>query len=73
MLAVGKIHTFTIMMGRNDVSRGESRKMTQLPEKLGCLLREVEICLDPKILKICTMPYNLQFDDIELNMKARSG
>ena len=56
MLQVRKIHTVTMMMGTNDVSRGESRKMTKLPEKVSCLLQEARIYLDPTILTICTVP-----------------
>ena len=35
-----------MMMGTNDVSRGESRKMTKLPEKVSCLLQEARIYLE---------------------------
>ena len=54
MLEVRKIHTVTILMGTNDVSRGDWRKITMLPEKVSCLLQEVWIYLDHTILMICT-------------------
>ena len=47
MLEVRKNHTVTMMMGTNVVSRGESRKMTMMPEKESCFLQELRIYLDP--------------------------
>ena len=38
ILEVRKIHTVTMMMDTKDVSRDESRKMAQLPEKASYLL-----------------------------------
>ena len=38
MLEVRKIHMVIMMMGTNSVSRGESRKMMKLAEKVRCLL-----------------------------------
>ena len=49
ILEVRKIHTVTKTMSMNSVSRGEYRKMTQLPEKMSCLLQEVRIYLDTTI------------------------
>ena len=37
MLELSKIQIVTTVMGKIDVSRGESRKMTKLPEKVYCL------------------------------------
>ena len=34
----GEISTVTLMMGTNDVSRGESRKMMRLQDKVSCIL-----------------------------------
>ena len=56
MLKKRKIHTVTMIMGTNDVSRGEARKMTRLPEKVSCLLQEMRIYLDPTMLTLCTVP-----------------
>ena len=38
-----QIPTVPLMMNMNDVSRGESRMMTKLPEKVSCLLQETRI------------------------------
>ena len=62
MLEMGKIYTVTLMMGTNDVSRGESRKMTRLQDKVSCILEELRIYLEPAILTICTVPYNMMAD-----------
>ena len=48
-----KMYTVTLMMGSNDVSRGESRKVLRLQEKMSCILEELRIYLDPAILTIC--------------------
>ena len=42
-LEMGKIYTVTLMMGTNDVSRGEARKMTRLQDKVSCILEELKI------------------------------
>ena len=44
MLDMVKIYTVTLMMGTNDVSRGESRKVM----RLSCILEELRIYLDPR-------------------------
>ena len=62
MLDMMKMYTVTLMMGTNDVSRGESRKVMRLHEKLSCILEELRIDLDPAILTICTVPYNMKAD-----------
>ena len=67
------MYTVTLMMGTNDVSRGESRKVMRLHEKMSCILEELKIQMDPAVLKICTIPYNMKADQhaMELNEKVR--
>ena len=71
MLEVRKIHTVTLIMGTNDVSRGESRKMMRLPEKVNCILEELRIYLDHSVITICMVPYNLIADQIAMIMNER--
>ena len=68
-----KMYTVTLMMGTNDVSRGESRKVMRLHEKMSCILQELRIWFDPAILTNCTVPYNMMFDQhaMEMNEKFR--
>ena len=68
---VRKIHTVTMMMGTNYVSRGDFRKMTQWPEKVSCLLQEARIYLDPTVLTTCTVPYNMMLYGNGLSMNER--
>ena len=74
MLDMVKMYTVTLMMGTNDVSRGESRKVMKLHEKMSCILQELRIWFDPAILTICTVPYNMMFDQhaMEMNEKMRN-
>ena len=74
MLDMAKMYTVTLMMGTNDVSRGESRKVMRLHEKMSCILQELRIWSDPAILTICTVPYNMMFDQhaMEMNEKVRN-
>ena len=74
MLDMVKMYTVTLMMGTNDVSRGESRKVMNLHEKMSCILQELRIWFDPAILTICTVPYNMMFDQhaMEMNEKMRN-
>ena len=74
MLDMVKMYTITLMMGTNDLSSGESRKVMRLHEKMGCILQELRICFDPAILTICTVPYNMKFDHqaTEMNEKVRN-
>ena len=69
-----EMYTVTLMMGTNDVSRGESRKVMRLHEKMSCILEEFRIYLDPVILTICTIPYNMKSDQhaMEMNEKLRN-
>ena len=74
MLDMVKMYTVTLTMGTNDVSRGESRKVMKLHEKMSCFLQELRIWFDPAILTICTVPYNMMFDQhaMEMNEKVRN-
>ena len=58
------------MMITNNFSRGESRKMTQLLDKVSCLMQELRIYLDPTVLTICTVPYMMLLNDNELSMNV---
>ena len=57
MLEMARMYTFTLMMGTNDMSRGEPRKVMRLQEKMSCMLEKLRSYLDPAILTICTVPY----------------
>ena len=59
MLEMTKIYTVTLMLGTHDVSRGKQRKVMRLQEKMSCIIEELRIYLDPAILIICTVPYNM--------------
>ena len=74
MLGMTKVYTVTLMIGTNDVSRGEARKITRLHDKMSCLLEELRIQMDPILLTVCTVPYNMKFDQhaLEMNEKVRS-
>ena len=71
MLEKGKMYAVTLMMGTNDVSRGESRKMMRPQDKLSCIFEELRNYLDPAILTICTVPYNMMSDRKGRNMNER--
>ena len=62
------------MIGTNDVSRGESRKVMKLHDKMSCILEELRIQMDPAILTVCTIPYNMKADQhaMEMNTKVRN-
>ena len=62
MLGMARMYTVTLMMGTNDVSRGESRKIMRLHDKMSCILEEPVIQMDPAILTVCTIPYNMKAD-----------
>ena len=74
MPGMAKMFTVTLMMGTNDVSRGESRKVMRLYDKMSCILEEMRIQMDPAILTICTTPYNMKADQhaMEMNEKVRN-
>ena len=48
--------------------------MTRLHEKMSCILEELRIYLDPAILTICMVPYNMKTDQHarEMNEKVRN-
>ena len=74
MLGMARMYTVTLMMGTNDVSRGESRKVMRLHDKVSCILEELRIQMDPAILTVCTTPYNMKADQhaMEMNEKVRN-
>ena len=41
MLGMAKVYTVTLMIGTNDVSRGESRKVMRLHDKMSSILEEL--------------------------------
>ena len=74
MLGMARVYTVTLMIGTNDVSRGESRKVMRLHDKMSFILEELRIQMDSAILTVCTMPYNMKADQhaIEMNTKVRN-
>ena len=46
MLGMVKMYKVTLMMGTNDLSRGESRKVMRLHDKMSCILEELRIQMD---------------------------
>ena len=46
-------------------------KILMLPETVSCILRKAMIYLDPTILTICTMPFNVMNDENELIINER--
>ena len=74
MLGMARVYTVTLMIGTNDVSRGESRKVMRLHDKMSCILEELRIKMDLAILKVCTIPYNMKADQhaMEINTKVRN-
>ena len=74
ILDMVKMYTVTLMMGTNDVSRGKSRKVMRLREKMSCILEELRIQMYPALLTICTVPYNMKADQhaMEMNEKVRN-
>ena len=73
MVGMAKMYTVTLMMGTNDVSRGELRKVMRLHDKMSCIFEELRIQMDPAILTVCTIPYNMMADQhaMEMNEKVR--
>ena len=74
MLGMARMYTVTLMMGTNDVSRGESRKVMRLHDKTSCILEELQIQMDPAILTSCTIPDNMKADQhaLEIIEKVRN-
>ena len=71
MLGMARVYTVTLMIGTNEVSRGEPRKVTRLHDKMSCILEELRIQMDPVLLTVCTVPYNMKADQNETEMKAK--
>ena len=46
MLGMASIYPVTLIIGTNDVSRGESRKVKRLHDKMRCILEELRIQMD---------------------------
>ena len=65
------MYTFTLMLGTNDVSRGEQKKVMRLQEKMSSILEELRIYLERAILTICTVPYNMMADQNAREMNER--
>ena len=74
MLGMTRVYTVILMIGTNDVSRGESRKVMKLHDKMSCILEELRIQMDPAIFTVCTIPYNMKADQhaMEMNTKVRN-
>ena len=74
MLGMARVYTVTLMIGTNNVSMGESRKVMRLHDKMSCILEELRIQMDPAILTVCTIPYNMKDDQhaMEMNTKVRN-
>ena len=74
MLGMARVYTVTLMIGTNVVSRGESRKVMRLHDKMRCILGELRIQMDPAILTVCTIPYKMKADQhaMEMNTKVRN-
>ena len=43
----------------------------RLHDKMSCILEELRIQMDPAILKICTIPYNMKADQHAMEMIER--
>ena len=71
MIGTARVYTVTLMVGTNDVSRGEARKVTRLHDKMSCILEELRIKMDPVLLTVCTIPYNMKADQHAMEMIAK--
>ena len=74
ILGMARVYTVTLMVRTNDVSRGEARKVSRLHDKMSCILEELRIQMDPAILTVCTIPYNMKADQhaMEMNTKVQN-
>ena len=74
MLGMTRVYTVSLMVGTNDVSRVEAMKVMRLHDKLSCILEELRFQMDPSVLTVCTVPYNMKFDQhaMEMNTKVRN-
>ena len=73
IVGMAKMYTVTLMMGTNDMSRGDLRKVMRLHDKMSCILEELPIQMVTAILTVCTISYNLMADQhaMEMNEKVR--
>ena len=71
MLGMARMFSVTLMMGSNDVSRGKSRKVMRLQDKVSCILEELRIQMDPAILTICNILYNMKADQHAMDMNEK--
>ena len=71
MLGMARVYTVNLMVRTNDVSRGEARKVTRLHDKMSCILEELRIQMDPVILTVCTIPYNMKADQHAMEMNTK--
>ena len=53
---------------------GKQGRVTRLHDKMSCILEELRIQMDPAILTVCTIPYNMKADQhaMEMNTKVRN-
>ena len=65
------MHTVTLLMGTNDLSGGESRKMLRSQEKVSCIIEELRIFLDPTVLTFCTVSYDIMPNQNAMSMSER--
>ena len=74
MLGMARVYTVTLMIGTNDVSRREPRKVMSLHDKMSCILEELRIQMNPVLFTVCTVPYNMKADQnaTEMNAKVRN-
>ena len=68
---MARVYTVTSMIGTNDVSRGESRKVMRLHDKLSCILEELRFQMDPAVLTVCTIPYYMKADQNAMEMNTK--
>ena len=71
MLGMARMYMVTLMMGTNDVSRGESTKVMRQHDKMSFILEELLIQMNPAILTVCTIPYNMKADQYAMEMNAK--
>ena len=50
---------------------GDSSEVKMLHGKMICILEELRIQMDPAILKVCTIPYNMKADHYAMEMHTK--
>ena len=65
MLGMARAYTVTLKIGTNDLSRGESRKVMRLHDKMSCILEELRIQMDPPYSQFAPSLRNNQADTSE--------